>query len=125
MKISYFFDLISSYEHFLAKRYTRSRHEKPGWAKWSGSGRDPCGAERVVSAPSFFPRRELDKTISLDSIREAIFCRAFRGSRGVQNVAGWVGSGLEVFEIFRVGWDRVKSLSNLAGRVRSDQGFFK
>ena len=41
------------------------------------------------------------------------FSRAFRGSRGVKNVTGRVGSG------------RAKRLSNLVGRVRSGQEFFK
>ena len=48
-----------------------------------------------------------------------------RASRVKPNAAGRVGSGQEVFEIFRVGSARLNKFSSLAGRVGSGQQFSK
>ena len=60
---------------------------------------------------------------------EFLVFTAFHGSGGFQKLAGRVGSGQQVVETSRVGSRRVRSVSNLTGRVglgrvtlnRSDQ----
>ena len=52
-----------------------------------------------------------------------IYYRSFRGSGGVRNVTGRVGS--RRFKISRFGSSRVKRFSNLSGRVGSGQEVFE
>ena len=52
-----------------------------------------------------------------------IYYRSFRGSGGVRNVTGRVGS--RRFQISRFGSGRVKRFSNLSGRVGSGQEVFE
>ena len=72
VKCSYSCHLFSSYEHYSAKQEVLG-HMKPGRTHWSRSRRDPCTLERVTGTQKFFPA-EVDKTISLVSAREALFC---------------------------------------------------
>ena len=58
----------------LLSKKSSSRPGKPVRTRWSRSGRDRCTLGRVAGAQKFFYPADVDKTIFLVLVREALSC---------------------------------------------------